>query len=138
MQWLGLVGIGLLIVSAQSLFLVAIRRGDASFVAPLFYATLVFAAVYDFAIFNVIPSALSNTGAGIIILGALLMRMEREAACAMIIVSSLQRSGLGPISFTVNDGACLAITAPPARGNPYCYAPLLISIQIPARFQPAS
>jgi len=81
MQWLGLVGIGLLMVSAQSLFLVAIRRGDASFVAPLFYATLIFAAVYDFVIFNVIPSALSNTGAGIIILGALLMAWsERRRA----------------------------------------------------------
>ena len=73
MQWLGLMAIGLLMVSAQSLFLLAIRRGDASFVAPLFYATLVFAALYDFAIFGVIPSALSNAGAGIIILGALLM-----------------------------------------------------------------
>ncbi len=73
MQWLGLVGIGLLMVSAQTLFLTAIRRGDASFVAPLFYATLIFAAVYDFAIFSVIPSTLSNAGAGIIILGALLM-----------------------------------------------------------------
>ncbi len=73
MQWLGLIGIGLLMVSAQSLFLLAIRRGDASFVAPLFYATLVFAALYDFAIFDVIPSALSLSGAGIIIFGALLM-----------------------------------------------------------------
>ncbi|OUS07645.1 hypothetical protein A9Q96_07015 [Rhodobacterales bacterium 52_120_T64] len=73
MQWLALVGIGLLMVSAQSLFLTAIRRGDASFVAPLFYATLIFAAIYDYAIFNAIPSALSSVGAGIIILGALLM-----------------------------------------------------------------
>ncbi len=73
MQWLGLAAIGLLMLSAQSLFLFAIRRGDASFVAPLFYATLVFAALYDFTIFGIIPSALSFAGAGIIILGALLM-----------------------------------------------------------------
>ena len=73
MQWLGLAAIGLLMVTAQALFLLAIRRGDASFVAPLFYATLVFAALYDFAIFSAIPSSLSITGAGIIILGALLM-----------------------------------------------------------------
>ena len=73
MQWLGLVGIGLLMVGAQSLFLLAIRRGDASFVAPLFYATLVFAAFYDLAIFGVIPSTLSMAGSGIIIVGALLM-----------------------------------------------------------------
>lgn len=73
MQWFGLACIGLLMVSAQSLFLLAIRRGDASFVAPLFYATLVFAALYDFTIFNVIPSSLSIAGAGIIIIGALLL-----------------------------------------------------------------
>ena len=73
MQWLGLGAIGLLMVSAQALFLFAIRRGDASFVAPLFYATLVFAALYDLAIFGVIPSTLSLAGAGIIILGALIM-----------------------------------------------------------------
>jgi len=73
MQWLALVGIGLLMVSAQALFLFAIRRGDASFVAPLFYATLVFAALYDFVIFDVVPSALSYSGAGIIILGALVL-----------------------------------------------------------------
>ena len=78
MQWLALVGIGLLMVSAQSLFLFALRRGDASFVAPLFYATLVFAALYDFVIFDVIPSALSNTGAGIIILGAILIAWSEK------------------------------------------------------------
>lgn len=73
MQWLGLIGIGLIMVSAQSLFLLAIRRGDASFVAPLFYATLVFAALYDFAIFAVVPTVLSFAGAGIIILGAVVL-----------------------------------------------------------------
>ncbi len=73
MQWLGLAAIGALMVCAQAIFLLALRRGDASFVAPLFYFTLVFAAFYDFAIFGVIPSILSNAGAGIIILGAVLM-----------------------------------------------------------------
>ena len=72
-QWLGLVAIGLLMVAAQSLFLFALRRGDASFVAPLFYATLVFAALYDFAIFGVLPTSLSTLGAGVIIIGALIM-----------------------------------------------------------------
>jgi drug/metabolite transporter (DMT)-like permease len=77
-QWLALVGIGLLMVMAQALFLFAIRRGDASFVAPLFYATLVFAALYDFAIFHVRPSALSLTGAGIIILGAVIIAWSEK------------------------------------------------------------
>ena len=69
-QWVGLVAIGLLMVSAQALFLFAIRRGDASFVAPLFYATLIFAALYDFVIFHVQPTFLSYAGAAIILLGA--------------------------------------------------------------------
>ncbi len=77
-QWLALVGIGLLMVTAQALFLFAIRRGDASFVAPLFYATLVFAALYDFAIFQVRPSALSLTGAGIIMLGAVIIAWSEK------------------------------------------------------------
>jgi len=60
-------------VVAQGLFLLAIRREDARFVVPLFYATLVCSALYGFVIFEVIPSALSGLGAGVILLGALLM-----------------------------------------------------------------
>lgn len=77
-QWLALVGIGLLMVSAQALFLFAIRRGDASFVAPLFYATLIFAALYDLIIFEARPTALSLTGAGIIILGAIIIAWSEK------------------------------------------------------------
>lgn len=82
MQWLALAGIGALMVSAQSLFLLALRRGDASFVAPLFYATLVFAALYDFVIYDAIPTTLSGIGAGIIILGALLMAWSERRRLA--------------------------------------------------------
>lgn len=35
----------------------------------------------------------------------------------MITVESLQRSGLGPIDFTVGDGECLAITGPSGAGK---------------------
>ncbi len=77
-QWAGLVAIGLLMVSAQALFLFAIRRGDASFVAPLFYATLIFAALYDLVIFGVLPSPLSLLGAGIIIAGAILIAWSEK------------------------------------------------------------
>ncbi len=78
MQWAGLVAIGLLMVTAQALFLFAIRRGDASFVAPLFYATLIFAALYDLIIFGVLPSALSLTGAGVIIIGAIIIAWSEK------------------------------------------------------------
>ena len=77
-QWAGLVAIGLLMVSAQALFLFAIRRGDASFVAPLFYATLIFAALYDFFIFHVLPPALSLFGAAIIIFGAIIIAWSEK------------------------------------------------------------
>ena len=60
-------------VVAQALFLLAIRKGDARFLVPLFYATLVCAALYGFVIFEVIPTALSGLGAGVILLGALRM-----------------------------------------------------------------
>ena len=60
-------------VVAQALFLIAIRKGDARFVVPLFCATLVCAALYGFVIVEVIPTALSGLGAGVIVLGALRM-----------------------------------------------------------------
>jgi len=69
-QWGVLATLGMTMVSAQSCFIQAMKRADASFVMPVFYATLVFAALYDFAVFDVSPSALSALGAGLIIFGA--------------------------------------------------------------------
>ncbi|MBT3142733.1 EamA/RhaT family transporter [Phaeobacter gallaeciensis] len=72
-QWMALVGIGLLMACAQACFVNAMARADASFVAPFSYATLIFAALYDFAGFDVIPDAISLSGAVIILSGALLL-----------------------------------------------------------------
>ena len=77
-QWLALAGIGFLMASAQACFINAIARADASFVGPFFYATLVFAALYDFAIFGVRPDIVSIIGTVIILCGAGLL-MWREA-----------------------------------------------------------
>ncbi|EEX12669.1 conserved hypothetical protein [Citreicella sp. SE45] len=52
-----LAGIGVLMAGARSCFIQAIRRADTSFVSPFWYATLVFAALYDMAIFGVVPAA---------------------------------------------------------------------------------
>jgi len=76
-QWAALAGIGLLMASAQTCFINAIARADAGFVGPFFYATLVFAAIYDFAIFSVRPDAVSVIGTLIILCGAGLL-MWRE------------------------------------------------------------
>lgn len=76
-QWLALAGIGFLMAGAQACFINAIARADASFVGPFFYATLVFAAFYDFAVFGVRPDAVSVVGTLIILCGAGLL-MWRE------------------------------------------------------------
>ena len=76
-QWAALAGIGLLMASAQTCFIDALARADASFVGPFFYATLVFAALYDFVVFGVRPDAVSFIGTAIILCGAGLL-MWRE------------------------------------------------------------
>ncbi|MFP7671921.1 DMT family transporter [Marivita sp. S0852] len=77
-QWLALAGIGFLMAAAQACFINAIARADASFVGPFFYATLVFAALYDFIWFDIRPDTVSVIGATIIMCGAGLLAW-REA-----------------------------------------------------------
>lgn len=72
-QWTLLAAIGTVMVTAQALFIRALRRGDASFVVPLFYATLIFAALYDLAIFGEVPTPWSALGATLIIAGAVVL-----------------------------------------------------------------
>lgn len=79
-QWLIMAGIGFIMATAQSLYLQAMRRADASFVMPFSYATLIFASLYDFAVFHVIPDTLSFTGAGIILTGGLLLAWREGRA----------------------------------------------------------
>ncbi|MEM7597067.1 MAG: DMT family transporter [Pseudomonadota bacterium] len=69
-QWAALAAIGFLMAAAQACFVNAMARADASFVAPFFYAALVFAALYDALIFGVVPDVVSILGAVIILLGA--------------------------------------------------------------------
>ena len=77
-QWGALAGVGVLMGCAQVCYINGVARADASFVAPFNYATLVFAAIYDFALFGVRPTAVSVLGAAIILAGALLLAW-REA-----------------------------------------------------------
>ncbi|MGI9370016.1 MAG: DMT family transporter [Ruegeria sp.] len=77
-QWAALAGIGVLMTCAQACFVNGMARADASFVAPISYAALIFAALYDFAIFDVIPDAVSVLGSAVILTGALIL-VWREA-----------------------------------------------------------
>jgi drug/metabolite transporter (DMT)-like permease len=82
-QWAALIAIGFLMMLVQAVFLFALRRGDTSFVIPFFYATLIFAALYDFALFEVIPSLPSLIGGGVIILGAILLAWSEHRRRSM-------------------------------------------------------
>lgn len=72
-QWAALAGIGVLMACAQACFVNGMARADASFVAPISYVTLIFAAFYDFAIFRVVPDWISTLGATIILTGGLIL-----------------------------------------------------------------
>jgi drug/metabolite transporter (DMT)-like permease len=80
-QWAALAAIGAMMVTGQAFYLGAMRAADASFVAPLFYLTLAYAALFDFAVFGTLPDAVSLTGALVLVAGAgLLAWREGRAA----------------------------------------------------------
>ncbi len=72
-QWAALAALGLLMACAQVCFINGMARADASFVAPFSYATLVFAALYDFIGFGAAPDAVTMLGAVIILTGAAIL-----------------------------------------------------------------
>jgi drug/metabolite transporter (DMT)-like permease len=77
-QWAGMAALGLTMAAAQFCFINAMARADASFVTPFTYLTLVFAALYDAALFGVLPDGISLVGAAVITAGAALLTW-REA-----------------------------------------------------------
>mgnify|MGYP000347888889 CR=1 FL=1 len=77
-QWIVLAALGLMMAAAQTCFINAMARADASYVTPFSYLTLIFASLYDWAIFKEIPDGISILGAVIIVSGAALLAW-REA-----------------------------------------------------------
>ena len=75
-QWAELCALGVIMVTAQSLFIQALRRSDASYVLPFSYLTLVFATFYDIWIFKSQPDWISALGACTIVSGALILGMK--------------------------------------------------------------
>jgi drug/metabolite transporter (DMT)-like permease len=72
-QWAALAGIGGLMAIAQTCFINAVARADASFVTPFSYITLIFATLYDGIIFKTYPDHISLIGAGLIVGGAIIL-----------------------------------------------------------------
>ena len=58
-QWGILALIGMFMAVAQTCFVNAMARADASFVAPFSYATLIFATLYDLIFYDVFPDAIT-------------------------------------------------------------------------------
>lgn len=80
-QWGVLAALGFMMATAQACYVQALRRADASFVVPFSYATLIFAALYDFGLFGVAPDWISGLGAGVIVAGGAVLawREGRQA-----------------------------------------------------------
>lgn len=72
-QWAALVGVGIFMACAQICYVNAMARSEASFIVPFAYATLIFAALFDAAVFGKIPDTVTALGAAIIIAGAALL-----------------------------------------------------------------
>lgn len=79
-QWLLLAIIGFVMIGVQTLFILAMRAAEASFVMPFMYATLIFASLYDFWIFDVTPDFTSFVGAGIILTGMIFLAWREALA----------------------------------------------------------
>ena len=79
-QWAGMAALGFCMAAAQGFFTNALARADASFVTPLSYLTLLFAALYDAALFGVLPDGVGWTGAGLILAGAALLAWREGRA----------------------------------------------------------
>lgn len=79
-QWGLLASLGATMICAQSLFTQSMRRGEASYLIPFNYATLLFAAFFDFAVFSELPTATSVAGACLIIGGAILLAYREHRA----------------------------------------------------------
>ncbi len=75
-QWLMLGAVGLVMLSAQAMFVPALRSGDASFIMPFTYSVLLFATLYDFALFGVIPVFWSMVGALIIVCAGIVLAIR--------------------------------------------------------------
>jgi drug/metabolite transporter (DMT)-like permease len=79
-QWGAMAALGFCMAAAQGFFTNALARADASFVTPLSYLTLVFAGLYDLALFGVVPDAVGWAGAALILAGALLLAWREGRA----------------------------------------------------------
>lgn len=92
-QWAMLAALGLVMLMAQVCFVSAMRLAEASYAMPFFYATLVFAAIYDAAIFGDRPDLLGAAGAAVILSGGLLLAWREAIHARRAGLALSRRSG---------------------------------------------
>ena len=77
-DWLLIAGVGVAGALGQYTITEAFRRGEASLIAPLEYTALAWSLTLDFALWGVLPDAMTWVGAAIIVASGLyLLRRER-------------------------------------------------------------
>jgi drug/metabolite transporter (DMT)-like permease len=72
LQWMKMLGVGTATVIAQMLLTVAYRYGTASYLSPLGYSTVIYAAISSWLVFNIPPTMRSFVGTLLIIIGGTL------------------------------------------------------------------
>lgn len=77
--WMLLIALGVVMVSAQSMFIQSMKRGEASLVTPVFYAVLVFAALFDFVLYGVSPTGFTLAGSAFIVAGAMMLAAKTQS-----------------------------------------------------------
>ncbi len=77
-QWLLMLLIGSLMVVAQSANILAMQRGDASFIAPFWYAMPLFTAILDYLVFGQVVTFISGTGITLIIAAGIFITWREQ------------------------------------------------------------
>lgn len=83
-QWALLAAIGTIMVTAQSFFVRGMRLGEASYVAPFSYTTLLYATLYGILFFGEFPPLTTIAGAVLILTGAAILGWRERRAGAHI------------------------------------------------------
>ncbi|MEQ8333160.1 DMT family transporter [Nisaea sp.] len=72
-----LVGVGSIMVCGQLLFIRAAAIGEASFIAPFYYSTLIYAGIFGLLFFGEVPGLHLFAGGGLIVASGLLIALIR-------------------------------------------------------------